>query len=204
MTEEIFEQLRTTSRATDFVPDRATDLGKIVRGKVSEPPILEMVPDLLLRLQLRRIRRQPDHVPVAMRGKVAAHVPMPVRIPIVPEQHERSAEMASEMPEKVEDVWAADVLARIERQVQGDAPAARRYDERAERGDLLMRTGPYRQHGSDSAQRPCAPEERRHQKPRFVQADQARVESGQFFLARAQSCSIHTRTRWSTRSLAVR
>ncbi len=204
MTEETFEQGGTMGHAPGFAPDRPANLGKIVRREVGEPPILEMTPDLLLRLQLRRVRRQPDHVPVAMGREVATYLPVPVRIPAVPQQHERPAEMAPEMPEEFEDVRAADILAGMESQVEGDAPAARRHDECADRRDLLVRAGPDRQQRGLAPQRPCAAEQRGHQKPRFVQADQARAESGQFFLARAQSCWIHNRTRWSARSLAVR
>lgn len=204
MAEEIFEQSRTMGHATDFAPDSPADLGESIRRKVGEPPILEMVPDLLLRLQLRRVRWQPDDVPVAMGSEVATHLPVPVRIPVVPEQDERPAEMSPEMPEELENVRAANVLAGMEGKVQGDAPAARRHDERADRGDLLVRACPHGQRGSAPARRPRAAEQRGHQKPRFVEANQARPESGQFFLARAQSCWTHNRIRWSTRSLAVR
>jgi len=202
--EKIFEQRGTMSHATEFAPDSPADLRKSIRREVGEPPILEMVPDLLLRLQLRRVRRQPDHMPVAMGREVVTHLPVSVRLPAVPEQHKGPAEMSPEMPEELKDVRAADVLAGMEGQVQGDASAARRHDECADRGDFLVRACPNGQRGSNPAKRPGAAEQRGHQKPRFVQANQARAESGQFFLARAQSCWTHNRTRWSTRSLAVR
>jgi hypothetical protein len=111
------------------------------------------------------------------------HLAMPVRIPAVPEQHEGSAEMASEVPEKFEDVRAADVLAGMERQIEGDAPAARRHDECADRRDLFVGAGPDGQERGLPPERPGAAEQRGHQKPRFVQADQARAESSRFFLS---------------------
>ncbi len=200
----MFEQVGTVGHATGFTLDRPANLGKIIRRKVGESTVLEIGPDLLLRLQLRRVRRQPHHVPPGMHREVATHLAVPVRIPAVPQQHERPAMMPSEVPEEVEDVRAADVLAGTEGKIQGDAPAAWRDDERADPRDLLVRACPNRQRRRDPAKRPRTAEQRGHQKPRFVQADQARAESGQFFLARAQSCWIHNRTRWSTRSLAVR
>ncbi len=181
MTEETSGQRGTMGHPPGFAPDCPANLGQIVRGEVGEPPVFEIIPDLLLRLQFRRVRRQADHVPVAMGGEVTMHLAMPVRIPAVPEQHEGSAEMASEVPEKFEDVRAADVLAGMERQVEGDAPAARRHDERADRRGLLVGAGPDGQERGLPPERPGAAEQRGHQKPRFVQADQARAESSQFF-----------------------
>jgi len=54
--EEILGQAGTPGDPRGFVVDDSMDVGEIVRREVGEPAVLEIGPDLFLRIQFRRIR----------------------------------------------------------------------------------------------------------------------------------------------------
>lgn len=204
MAEEIFKQGGAVCQAKGFAPDGVADLGKVIWCKVGEPSILQIVPHLFLRLQLRRVRWLPHHVPMEMGSKVATNLAVPVGTPAVPKQEERSGEMLPEVPQEFKDMRPTDVLAGMETEVQGDSSSMRRDDQCTDRGGLFVGASADRHQRRVAAERPSAAEQRGHQKTCFVQTNQVPAEPGKFFLARAQSSWIHSRTRWSTRSLARR
>ena len=94
----------------------------------------------------------------------------------------------AELAQEVEDLGATYVLLGVKRQVERDATTARRHDEGADARDLLVGTLAHDEGGRLSTGRPGSPDERGHHEPCLVEADQACLEAGEFFLARVHSC----------------
>ncbi len=109
----------------------------------------------------------------------------------------------AELAKEGEDFGAAYVLLGVKGQIKRDATTPRRHDEGADARDLLVGTPAHDKGGGLSTGRPGSSDQRGHHEPRLVEADQACLEAGEFFLARLHSCRTQARMRWSLRSLAT-
>ncbi len=94
----------------------------------------------------------------------------------------------AELAKEIEDFGAAYIFLRVKGQVERKAMTARRHHERANAGDLLVGTLAHDQGGGLSTGRPGSSDQRGHHEPRLIEADQACLEVGEFFLARVHSC----------------
>ena len=94
----------------------------------------------------------------------------------------------AELAQEVEDLGAAHVLLGMQGQVEVDTTAAGRDDEGTDARDLLVGTLADDKGGGLSTRCPGSADQRRHHEPRLVEADQACLEAGEFFLARVHSC----------------
>ncbi len=94
----------------------------------------------------------------------------------------------AELAKEGEDLGAAHVLLGVKGQIKRDATALRRHDEGADARDLLVGTPAHDKGGGLSTGRPGPSDQRGHHEPRLVEADQACLEAGEFFLARVHSC----------------
>ena len=94
----------------------------------------------------------------------------------------------AELAQEVEDLGAADVLLGVKGQVEGDTTTAGGHDEGTDARDLLVGTLADDEGGGLSTGRPGSADQRSHHEPRLVKANQARLEVGEFFLARVHCC----------------
>lgn len=90
--------------------------------------------------------------------------------------------VAGEVAKKPEHLRSPDIHPREERQGEGDLAAVGRHDQGADARHLFMGASAHGQRRRDSAWRPCAPENRHHQKAGFIESDQVGAESTEFFL----------------------
>jgi len=158
------------------------DLVGGVRGEVRESAVLEIAPEELHGIEIRGVRRKPDHVAARMSGEPIPHHLVLVRTPTIPHQDEGTGHVAREMAKKAQDLRAANVEARIQGQGESDSPPTGRHDQGADPGDLLMRARAHGEQGCLAARRPRATEDRHHQEAGFIEADQMGVEAPKFFL----------------------
>lgn len=185
MPEEVFEKLRTVSYPPGVSAHLPTDLVDAIRSKVRQTSELEVVPDLLLRIQIRSVRGQPFDLPVAMAVEIVAHLGVFVGAPSVPQQQQVAPIVSAQVTEKVQHLWPADVLLGVQDQKERDPAPMRRDDQRPDPGNLLVRTLADWQDRRHPTKSPGSPQEWRHQKARLIQANQASLLPGEFFLALA-------------------
>src|SRR3989442_4473422 len=157
------------------------DLAGGVGGKVREPAVFEIAPEEFHGVDIRRIGRKPDDVAARMSGQPGPHERVLVRAAAIPQQDEGTAHMAGEMAKKAQDLRTPNVAARVQGQGQHEVSAARRHDEGADAGDLLVRARGHGQRRRRAAWRPGPAEHRHHQESRFIEADQMGAEVPEFF-----------------------
>ncbi len=185
MPEEVFEKLRTVRYLPGVSAHLPRDLLDVVRSKVGQTSELEMVPDLLLRIQIRSVRGQPFDLPVAMAFEIVAHLGMFVGVPSVPQQQQGAPIVSAQVTEKVQHLRPADVLLGVQGQKERDATPLGGHGQRPDARDLLVGTLADRQDRRHPTKSPGSPQERRQQKARLIQANQAPLPPGEFFLALA-------------------
>lgn len=168
--------------APALAADAGLDLVGGIGGEVGETAVFEVAPQELHGVEVRRVGRQPDDVAPRMSGQPVLHGRVLVRAPAIPQEDERSADVAREMAEKAQDLRAANVEAWVQGQGEGHAPPPGRQDQGADPGDLLVRTRAYGEQRRLAAWRPRAAQHRHHQEAGFIEADQMGVEAPQFFL----------------------
>src|SRR4030095_5878918 len=108
-----------------------------VGGEVRQAAVLQVAPEKLHWVEVRRVRREPDAAAARMRGEPGPHELVLMAAPPIPEQDEWAADVTGEMAKKPQHFGATNVAVRMQRQRQGNLPASRRHDQRANAGDLL-------------------------------------------------------------------
>ncbi len=197
MPEETPQERLPAPEPSGFVADLAVDLTHVVRGEVREPTVLEVGPHLFRRVEFGGVGGQPGDVPAGMGLEPGADRAVAMRPAAIPEQDEGVAIVPIERAEEVEDLRAADIGFRMEREGQGQSLTVRRNDQRAEPRNLFMPTGPDVDRRRDAAAPPCAPQQRLHEKARLIRADQAGALATEFFLPGASppgataECAVH-------------
>ena len=142
-------------------------------------------------------------MPVWVPGQVGTNELVAVGLALVPEEEQMPGVVPAKLPEEVEDLGATDVLLGVKCQVGCDATTAGRHDKRTDARHLFVGTLADDEGGGLSTGRPGSTDQRRHHEPCLVEADQACLEAGEFFLARLHSWRTQARMRWSLRSLAT-
>jgi len=99
----------------------------------------------------------------------------------IPQHARRAPEMPAEMADEPPDVRRPDILARVEHQVERDATALGRYDQGRNTRELFMPASPQAELGRAAALGPRPANQRGHEKPRLVDANQPGSELRQFF-----------------------
>lgn len=186
--EEASEQVRTIPEAVDLPANSGLDLLNMIWVEVGEPTVLEIGPDLLHGVEFRGIGREPFHMPGGMLAEVMSHVAVAMRASEVPQQDEGTGVVSPQSFEEPKDLKATDVPVGMQGQVEIDALATRGDDQGPDAGDLLVRSGSDGQLGGLSPQAPSPSDQGGHQEAGLVEADQAGVEAGEFFLMRGHSC----------------
>jgi hypothetical protein len=178
------QQLGMASHAATLAADRRLDVLRGVRGEVRQAAVLQVAPEELHRVEVRRVRRKPDDVAARMSGEPGPDELVLVGAPTIPEQGEWPADVTGEMAQKPQDLGTPNVAVRMQRQRQGDPPAPRRHGQRANAGDLLVRARPHGDRRGRAAGRPRPPEDRHHQEAGFIEADEMSAAAVKFFLRR--------------------
>lgn len=104
-------------------------------GAVRHVPF-PMSPNLLRRIQLRRIRREPMHSEPTMSAKEVLGNPTCMRSTSIPKQYDRPAQMTQQMPQKPNDFRAFDVMA-MKTDIQSKPPKSRRYGQGGNRRNSI-------------------------------------------------------------------
>ena len=188
MPEEALEEGWTKAGTPGLATECGGDGRSIFRGEVRQTSVLEVAPDLLLWIELGGVAREPEGMPVWVFGEIGADGLVAVGLALVPQEDEMPRVVPAELAQEVEYLGAAYVLLGVKGQVQRDATTPRRHDEGADARDLLMGTPADDKGGGLSTGRPGSADQRGHHEPRLVEADQACLEAGEFFLARVHSC----------------
>src|SRR3974390_411142 len=175
----------------------------MVRGKIGEAAVLEVAPDLLLRIEFGGVAGEPERMPVWVLGQVGTNELVAVGLALVPQEEQMPRVVPAKLAEEVEDLRTTNVLLGVERQVECDATTPRRHDKSTDARHLLVGTLADNKGGGLSTGRPGSTDQRGHHEARLVEADQTCLEAGEFFLARLHSCRTQARMRWSLRSLAT-
>src|SRR5512132_287362 len=126
------------SHAAALTAHRGLDGLDGVRGEVRQATVLQVAPEEFHRVEVRRVRRKPDDVAARMSGEPGPDELVLVGAPTIPEQGDWPADVTGEMAQKPQDLGTPNVAVRMQRQRQGDPPAPRRHDQRANAGDLLV------------------------------------------------------------------
>jgi hypothetical protein len=188
VSEERFEELRAKSGTASFAANRTGNHLGAVWSEVGQASVLEVAPDLLLGIKFWSVARQPEGMPLWVFGEIGADDLVAVGSALVPQEKEVPGVVSAELVQEVEDFGAAYVLLRVKGQVEGDATTPRRHDEGTDARDLLVGTSADDKGGGLSTTRPGSSDQRGHHEPCLVEADQACLEAGEFFLARVHSC----------------
>src|SRR5215510_1233952 len=113
VTEEAPQEFGMSGQASSFAAYVRLDVIQGVRGEVREAAVLQVAPQQLHWVEVRRVGRKPDDVAARMSGQPVAHELVLVRAPTIPHQDEGTAHMASEMAEEAPDLRPADVASRV-------------------------------------------------------------------------------------------
>jgi hypothetical protein len=173
-----------SAQAPLLTADVSADFVNSIRRQVREPAVLEVAPQQLDGVEIGSVGREPDNGPPGVSREPGADAGVLVRVAAIPHEDDGPAHVPSEMAEKPEDLRPADVEPGIQRQGQRDLPPARRDDERANAGDLLVGSRAYGERGGDAARGPRAAKHGHHQETRLIEADQVGALSPEFFLPR--------------------
>lgn len=130
-----------------------------------------------------------------MLGQIGTNELVAVGLALVPQEEQMPRVVPAKLPEEVEDLGTTNVLLGVERQVGCDATTPGRHDERTDARHLFMGTLADDKGGGLSTGRPGSTDQRGHHEPCLVEADQACLEAGEFFLARLHSCRTQARMR---------
>src|SRR6266581_8304434 len=182
VTKEAPQHIRVSAQAPSLAADVGLYVVEGVRGEVREAAVLEVAPQQLHGVEVRRVRRKPDDVAARMSDQPVPYERVLVGAPAVPDEDERTAHMAREMAKKAQHLRTANVHPRVQGQREGDLSPTGRHDQGADAGDLLVRARAHGEQGRGAARRPCPAEYRHHQEASFIEADQMRAEAPEFFL----------------------
>ncbi len=86
MSEEAFEELGAELGTPSFAANRARDGFGVVWREVRQASVLEVAPDLFLRIEFRGVARQPNRMPVWVFGEIGANDLVAVGLALVPEE----------------------------------------------------------------------------------------------------------------------
>lgn len=101
VTEETSQQVRPAGELPDFFADSALDFVNSIGSEIREMPIFQIGPELLDRVELGSIGRQPLDLPVCAQLEVSADLMVPMGCSPVPEEHDRTGIILSQASEEV-------------------------------------------------------------------------------------------------------
>ena len=108
--EEALEEVWTESGTPSLAADRGRNRIGVVWSEVRQASVLEIAPDLLLRIEFGSVARGPERMPVSVYGEIGANDLMAVGLAPVPQEQQMPRVVPAELAREVEDLGAAYVL----------------------------------------------------------------------------------------------
>lgn len=193
------ERTLGSCETSDFLAEEFHQLGLGVRPPVGEAP-LEMVPDALVGIEVRRIRRKRNEVKaLGPLEKLPNWFPT-VDVPIVEKDEDVSANLAEKMPEEVSSLPALDVVF-VEVAVKCATKSPRTYGDSRNRRDPIMPLAES-ETGCLADWAPRLPDGRNQEETGFVDEDDVGAQPCGVFFTRGQTSFFQSSTSSSFRSRA--
>lgn len=164
--------------------------------------MLREPPDALIGVELRRVAWEAKEMEPGERTADRTDRVSLVDRAAVPEQQDRSAEMAKQMTQEGADLGVLDVL-RMEAVVEAEATAAGAYGNPRDHGDPVALLVVVEKRGL-SARRPGLAQTRNQEEARFVDEDEVGTQPRGFFLMRGHASRFQRSIASSLRSKARR
>ena len=187
-----------------MTPGRLRQVIEFIESLVGHRVGLQIAPDVLRRIQLRRIGRQELRAPGPYLGDMVLNQPGPVGQEPVPYQDRRTLNMSAEMPEEGADRMGVNIGLGMKTEEQLDMVAAGRDDQGGDHGNFPIGIGPVMEERRLAPRRPGPPHQGHHQEAALVEKDQSGAYARGVFFTRGQSALIHDRIASSSRSTARR
>lgn len=165
---------------------------------------LQVAPDVLGWIKLRRIRRQKLQTPIFLTGDVVSYATSPMGHEPIPYQREGTLKMPAQLLQERKNLSGVDVRLRMKAKKQPDAGSIGRDGQSGDDGNLPIRVGPMSEQGSLAARRPRPSHQRHHQEAAFVDKDERRAYARGVFFTRGQSILTQVWMAASSRSTARR
>lgn len=204
MTDERSEQIVAVLQADAVPEDPVRHLGPGRRRVVRERVPLQPAPDLLDRVELRRVGRQFREVEATRPSREGADRPASVGVQPVPDDDGVIARGTKEIAEEVPHPVAIDVLVRRQGEAKSYLPSLRRDHERRDRRGLLTVTAALVEDGGLATRRPGAAHERRREEAALVEENEVGLQPRRFFFTRGHSSLTQRWISASSRSRARR
>lgn len=163
---------------------------------------LEVVPDLLVGVELGGVGGKAFEVQARVPGAQRADGGALVNRPAVPEEEDRAVQVPQQQAEEHGDLDMADV-GEVQVAVEPEAVAVRADGDGGDRRNALVRI-PMTQQRRDPARRPSAADRRDQQEAALVEEGQVRSQAPGFFLIATQRARFHCAIACSFRSTARR
>lgn len=198
-------QLRVATHASTAAPERSAERLDVRRAEVRELRALDVAPDGLDRVELRRIARQAlDHQPPALLRQVVAHQATFVSGQSIPDEDYRlPTEVAAEVTEEA-DQQPIGVAARLGlKEKAGPAPIPAK-GQGTGHGQPLPAAAYVRQGRCFAARRPGPADDRLLRDAAFVLEEEPRAAASGVFFSCGQRRVFHSAMACSSRSRARR
>jgi len=172
---------------------------------VGQRILFEIPPGVFDGVQFRCVGRQKNGVNGAGVVQECHDGLGPMGLKPVPDEHDgMRVKLLTQLTQERDDQFSVDIGIGVEAKVQMHVIPPRGDTQRGDDGDLLVRTRALDKDRGLTAGVPTAPHQWRHQKPGFVEENEAGPQARSVFFTRGQSSLIH---RWmppSSRSIARR
>src|SRR5215210_8277465 len=173
---------------------RGTKYGKLA--------ILEVAPEQLHRIELRRVCRQPLQMQSRVTRQQATDQLSLVAAAPIPHHDHASAQALEHLAQKTHHGLSGDVVPGVSVEVEPGPPAQRGDTQCGDDGDLVAMTAKGAQHGSFSFCCPGATHQGIKKEAAFVDQHEVSLLVPGFFSMRGQSWAIHCAMAASSRSSA--
>ena len=177
---------------------------QIQRRAIGQGIGLGVTPDILDRVQFWGVRRKQDGAHGGCGVEIAGHGPTAVCFESIPNEQDGSIELFDELAQKTNEEVAVDVGVGMQPEIAAHAITPGRDGECANRGDLSMRASALMQQRRLPPRGPGSTHQGRHEKARFVEKNQGRLQARSVFFTRGHSSLIQRRISVSSRSTARR
>jgi len=203
MAKEVVGQRRVMADPGAPAAERATKGVDVGHAHIGELAVLDVAPDELDRIQLRRIARQPfDREPRALLRQVVLHEPTAVRVQAIPDQDDGLAAKVSFEAAQERDQRTLRKGARSRPKEEAGTPTVPPETQRARNGQALPVPADGLQDGRFAARRPGAPDDGLLREPTFVLEDEPRVPAAGVFFSCTHRRVFHVVIAGSLRSRA--
>ena len=204
MANEGFEQIATVLKRSGMRTRHVGEFVDVGNRKVRHGIALEVSPQVFDRIQLRRVGRKEYAAYVPMRFQKITHDNRSMGLQAVPDHHERRTELAIQLGEERHDASRVDIGVAVQTKVQPNPIAFGCDTQRTNHTDFAMRASALTNDGRLPARCPTTPNQRGHQKRRFVDENQPGSQARGVFFTRGHSDFTQVAMAVSSRSSARR